>query len=141
MLRVIARLEALAGELACANATDAEIKTIRAPCTTRCSISTGASERAEYFHLNQDIHLAIVRIARNESAASDARAAACAHEAHSFPRQRYPGQLGGGGRRSRRHHGGAGAARREGAQRSAAAPSRRVLGCALRRACGSIPTP
>ena len=66
MLRVIARLEALAGELACANATDAEIKTIRARHDEMLDLYR-RKERAEYFHLNQDIHLAIVRIARNES--------------------------------------------------------------------------
>ena len=132
MLRVIARLEALAGELACANATDDEIAADPRACMTRCSAFTGASERAEYFHLNQDIHLAIVRIARNEQLRAMHGAAACPHEAHPLPRQRHSGQLGGGGRRSRRHHGGAGAARRQGARRSAAAPSRRVLG----PACG-----
>jgi DNA-binding GntR family transcriptional regulator len=66
MLRVIARLEALAGELACANATDAEIKAIRAQHDKMLDLYR-RKERAEYFHLNQDIHLAIVRVARNES--------------------------------------------------------------------------
>lgn len=65
MLRVIARLEALAGELACANATDAEIKAIRARHDKMLDLYR-RNERAEYFHLNQEIHLAIVRIARNE---------------------------------------------------------------------------
>jgi len=65
MLRVIARLEALAGELACANATDAEITAVRAQHDKMLDLYR-RKERAEYFHLNQDIHLAIVRIARNE---------------------------------------------------------------------------
>jgi DNA-binding GntR family transcriptional regulator len=65
MLRVIARLEALAGELACANATEAEIKTIRAQHDEMLKLYR-RKQRAEYFRLNQEIHLAIVRMARNE---------------------------------------------------------------------------
>jgi DNA-binding GntR family transcriptional regulator len=65
MLRVIARLEALAGELACANATDAEIKGVRAQHDSMLKLYR-RNERAEYFRLNQEIHLSIVRIARNE---------------------------------------------------------------------------
>ena len=65
MLRVIARLEALAGELACASATDEEIAAVRVMHDEMIDLyRTGG--RSEYFRLNQEIHLAIVRIARNE---------------------------------------------------------------------------
>jgi DNA-binding GntR family transcriptional regulator len=66
MLRVIARLEALAGELACSEATDDEIRAIRAMHDDMLRhYRTG--ERSSYFRLNQDIHLAIVGCARNAS--------------------------------------------------------------------------
>ena len=65
MLSVIARLEALAGELACANATDAEIAGVRA-LHDRMMELFARRERMLYFGVNQEIHLAIVRIARNE---------------------------------------------------------------------------
>ena len=66
MLRVIARLEAFAGELACANATDDEIASVRVMHDEMIGLYR-AGERSEYFRLNQEIHLSIVRIARNES--------------------------------------------------------------------------
>lgn len=65
MLRVIARLEGLAGELACANATDDEIAAIR-DMHERMLAHFSSGERSDYFHLNQEIHLSIVRVARNE---------------------------------------------------------------------------
>jgi DNA-binding GntR family transcriptional regulator len=66
MLAVIARLEALAGELACANASESEIDALQA-LHDRMMGHYRARERLEYFHLNQDIHLAIVRLARNDA--------------------------------------------------------------------------
>jgi DNA-binding GntR family transcriptional regulator len=65
MLAVIARLEALAGEFACAYATDADIQAIRKMHDEMLDLYR-RKERAEYFHLNQDIHLSIVRVAGNE---------------------------------------------------------------------------
>ncbi len=65
MLAVIARMEALAGELACANATDAEIAGVRA-LHDRMMELFAKRERMLYFGVNQEIHLEIVRIARNE---------------------------------------------------------------------------
>ncbi len=64
MLRVIARLEALAGELACAEASDQEIAEIRRMHERMLELYR-AADRLPYFQLNQDIHLAIVRAARN----------------------------------------------------------------------------
>jgi DNA-binding GntR family transcriptional regulator len=65
MLRVIARLEGLAGELACANARDDEIAAIR-EMHERMLAFYRSGERSDYFRLNQEIHLSIVRVARNE---------------------------------------------------------------------------
>jgi DNA-binding GntR family transcriptional regulator len=65
MLTVISRLEALAGELACRNATDAEIAGVRA-LHDRMMELFAQRERMLYFGVNQSIHLEIVRIARNE---------------------------------------------------------------------------
>lgn len=66
MLRVIAKLEALAGELACTEASDEEIRAIRAMHDEMLThYHTG--ERSSYFRLNQEIHLAIVSCARNTS--------------------------------------------------------------------------
>jgi DNA-binding GntR family transcriptional regulator len=65
MLVVIARLEALAAELACANATDADMSALRT-MHDRMVAHYGRRERLESFHLNQEIHLAIVRLAGNE---------------------------------------------------------------------------
>ncbi|HEX2117517.1 MAG TPA: GntR family transcriptional regulator [Alphaproteobacteria bacterium] len=64
MLRVLGRLEALAGELACANATDEEIAALRA-VHERMMAHHAAGNIMEYFKLNQQIHGSIVRIARN----------------------------------------------------------------------------
>jgi DNA-binding GntR family transcriptional regulator len=65
-LEVLAVLEALAGKLACKNATDAELAEIRAlhyemlACYSR-------QNRLEYFKLNQKIHLAIVAASGNRT--------------------------------------------------------------------------
>jgi DNA-binding GntR family transcriptional regulator len=64
MLRVLGRLEALAGELACANATDTEIAELKA-VHERMLVLQAAGNTMEYFKLNQDIHTGIVRLARN----------------------------------------------------------------------------
>jgi len=65
MLTVISRLEALAGELACRNATDAEIAGVRA-LHDRMIELFAQRERMLYFGVNQSIHIEIVRIARND---------------------------------------------------------------------------
>ena len=65
MLTVISRMEALAGELACVNATDAEIVGVRA-MHDRMMELFAKRERMLYFGVNQNIHLEIVRLARNE---------------------------------------------------------------------------
>lgn len=65
MLTVISRMEALAGELACANATDAEIAGVRV-LHDRMMELFAKRERMLYFGVNQSIHLEIVRIARND---------------------------------------------------------------------------
>lgn len=64
MLRVLGRLEALAGELACANATDAEIAELKAVHERMLALHA-AGNTMEYFKLNQDVHTGIVRLARN----------------------------------------------------------------------------
>jgi DNA-binding GntR family transcriptional regulator len=64
MLRVLGRLEALAGELACANATDAEIAELRSVHDRMLELHA-AGNTMEYFKLNQAIHTGIVRLARN----------------------------------------------------------------------------
>lgn len=65
MLAVIARLEAFAGELACLNAADDELAALSA-MHDRMMAHYRRGERLEYFHLNQDIHLEIVRLASND---------------------------------------------------------------------------
>ena len=65
MLAVIARLEAFAGELACNNATNAEIENILVMHRRMLALHERQA-RMEYFRLNQDIHLEIVRLARND---------------------------------------------------------------------------
>ena len=65
MLAVIARLEAFAGELACRHASDVELAGLRA-MHDRMMEYYRRRERLDYFHLNQDIHVEIVRLARNE---------------------------------------------------------------------------
>jgi len=65
---VMGALEALAGELACRNATDAEIRAIRA-LHDRMAAHHRAGERQPYFRLNERIHLAIAEAARNPTLA------------------------------------------------------------------------
>ena len=139
MLRVIARLEALAGELACANATDEEIAGVRAMHDRDDRSSTASASAWNISGVNQEIHLEIVRIARNEVLRAMHAPPACPHEAHPLPRQRHPGQLGGGGRRSRRR-----SSRRSkratasGSARSCSSHLDDVLGSAAPRASRSI---
>ena len=64
MLRVLGQLEALAGELACAAASDAAIAEIHV-MHTRMMAHYAARNRMEYFKINQAIHSTIVRLADN----------------------------------------------------------------------------
>jgi DNA-binding GntR family transcriptional regulator len=64
MLRVLGRLEALAGELACVEASDAEIAEVK-DMHARMLEHFAARNLMEYFKLNQAIHSAIVRMANN----------------------------------------------------------------------------
>lgn len=61
---VIGALEALAGELACRNATDAEIARIEA-LHDRMATAHDMRDRTKYFRLNQQIHDALAKAARN----------------------------------------------------------------------------
>ena len=64
MLRVLGQLEALAGELACAAAADADVAAIE-EMHARMMAHYAQRNRMEYFKLNQAIHSAIVRLADN----------------------------------------------------------------------------
>lgn len=64
MLRVLGQLEALAGELACAVASDEAIAELR-DMHMRMMVHYAARNRMEYFKLNQAIHSTIVRLADN----------------------------------------------------------------------------
>jgi DNA-binding GntR family transcriptional regulator len=64
MLRVLGQLEALAGELVCAAASDADIAAIH-DMHKRMMGHYAARNRMEYFKLNQAIHSAFVRLADN----------------------------------------------------------------------------
>lgn len=64
MLEVIAQLEALAGRLACRNATDAQIAEISAVHAEMLSLYR-AGERLRYYKLNQQIHSLIVAASGN----------------------------------------------------------------------------
>ena len=66
MLRVLAVLESLAGELACDRATDAEIAEVRA-LHFEMLAAFARSDRMSYFKCNQRIHLAIVAASKNRS--------------------------------------------------------------------------
>jgi len=68
-LIVLGHLEALAGRLACANATDAEIGAIRGLHDEMMRLYA-ARDRLPYFKLNQEIHSSILRSCRNEALAS-----------------------------------------------------------------------
>jgi DNA-binding GntR family transcriptional regulator len=65
-LEVLAVLEALAGRLACQNATDAELAEIRALHYEMLAWFS-RQNRLEYFKLNQKIHLAIVAASGNHT--------------------------------------------------------------------------
>lgn len=65
MFAVMGALEALAGELACRNATDAEINEIRA-LHFQMLAHHARRELGEYFRMNQEIHLRIVDAGGNE---------------------------------------------------------------------------
>lgn len=64
MLRVLGTLEALAGELACAEADDAEIDEVRA-LHYEMLAAFARKDRLDYFKINQKIHIAIVAASHN----------------------------------------------------------------------------
>ena len=66
---VLAALEAVAGELACRSATDAEIAAIRR-LNDQMHEVFAKKERPAYFDLNQKIHAAILAAARNATLAN-----------------------------------------------------------------------
>lgn len=65
-LQVLAMLEKLAGELACANATDGDLAEIRA-LHYEMLAAYSREDRKTYFRLNQAIHLAIVKSGGNKA--------------------------------------------------------------------------
>jgi len=67
-LTVIGHMEGLAGRLACANASDAEIREVR-QLHDRMMGMYCTRDRLPYFKLNQAIHSAILRMAKNDSLA------------------------------------------------------------------------
>ena len=66
---VMGALEALAGELACRNASDAEVNEIRA-LHYQMLAHHARGQLAEYFRVNQEIHLKLVDASGNEPLAS-----------------------------------------------------------------------
>jgi len=68
-LIVLGSLEGLAGRLACANATDAEIREVR-QLHDRMMEMYQKRDRLPYFKLNQAIHSAILRLTKNEALVS-----------------------------------------------------------------------
>jgi len=68
-LVVLGNLEGLAGRLACANATDAEIREVR-QLHDRMMDMYEKRDRLPYFKLNQAIHSAILRLTKNEALVS-----------------------------------------------------------------------
>lgn len=64
MLRVLGSLEALAGDLACAEAQDAEIDEVRA-LHFEMLAAFARKDRLDYFKVNQKIHIAIVAASHN----------------------------------------------------------------------------
>jgi DNA-binding GntR family transcriptional regulator len=68
MFPVMGALEALAGELACAQITEAELAEVRA-LHYQMALHATRGELAEYFRLNQRIHEAILIAARNPTLA------------------------------------------------------------------------
>ena len=73
MFVVLGALEALAGELACVNATDADIAEIRA-LHNQMLAHHAHGELAPYFRCNQEIHLRLVDCAGNATLANSYRA-------------------------------------------------------------------
>ncbi len=69
MLDVLSALEALAGKLACRNASDAQIAEVRRLHDEMMALYA-ARNRLEYYKANQAIHSAIVRISDNAFLAS-----------------------------------------------------------------------
>lgn len=65
MFPVMGALEALAGELACANATEADIAEMRA-LHYQMALHHTRGERSEYFAINQKIHEKIMAAAGND---------------------------------------------------------------------------
>ncbi|EAV40482.1 DNA-binding GntR family transcriptional regulator [Labrenzia sp. MBR-25] len=63
---VMGALEALSGELACQNITDAEIAHVRS-LHEKMVREYEAGNLADYFHINQEIHEAILAAARNKT--------------------------------------------------------------------------
>lgn len=66
IFQIMGALEALAGELACANASDADVAEIRA-LHYQMVAHHARGELAEYFRFNQAIHLRIVAAGGNET--------------------------------------------------------------------------
>ena len=73
MFVVMGALEGLAGELACANASDADIAEIRA-LHYQMLVHHARGELAEYFRYNQQIHLRLVECTGNVTLANTYRA-------------------------------------------------------------------
>ena len=73
MFVVLGALEALAGELACANASDADIAEIRA-LHYQMLAHHARGELAQYFRCNQEIHLRLVECAGNVALSNTYRA-------------------------------------------------------------------
>ena len=67
-LTVIGHMEGLAGRLACANASDAEIREVR-QLHDRMMEMYRLRDRLPYFKLNQAIHSAILHLSKNDSLA------------------------------------------------------------------------
>jgi len=73
MFVVLGALEALAGELACVNASDADIAEIRA-LHYQMLVHHARGELAQYFRCNQEIHLRLVECAGNTALSNTYRA-------------------------------------------------------------------
>jgi DNA-binding GntR family transcriptional regulator len=73
MFVVLGALEELAGELACAHATDADIAEIRA-VHYQMLAHHARGDLAKYFHCNQEIHMHLVTCAGNATLANTYRA-------------------------------------------------------------------
>lgn len=91
MIEVVAGLEAVAGDLACRHATDAEIDSIEAK-TLVMEKAWKRSDEAAYFTLNRDIHEEIMAAARNATLAGiyanlSSRIQRMRYTAHKTPAQ------------------------------------------------------